>query len=194
MPDFSWPKTNLWVWTFEIKSKMLLDLSMVILCNTSRAPDLSNTTVCHESTPKQGANALKYLNLASDFIHEEKTPSHEATTHRYVLVPALQKNLLLNRHGIFHLGIINSFCQFSPQLPVEAKRLYKKAYLYNPKGSTLQRHLLYQVYIFSSFRWSLAGVKLHKLLSVRQEPGISKRAKQDPTIKGERNKCKELFY
>ena len=62
---------------------------MVILCDISRAPDLLNTTVCHESTPKQGANALKHLNLASDFIHEDKTTPHEATTHRYVLVPAL---------------------------------------------------------------------------------------------------------
>lgn len=62
---------------------------MVILWDISRAPDLSNTTVCHESIPEQGANALWHLNMANDFIHEDKTPLHEATTHRYALVPAL---------------------------------------------------------------------------------------------------------
>lgn len=48
---------------------------MVILWKISR-PLPSQTPGCHESIPKQRANALWHLSLASRFIHEDKTPQH----------------------------------------------------------------------------------------------------------------------
>lgn len=71
--------------------------------------------------------------LAENSIHEDGRALHQGCCPQTVLAPALWQNLLLDRHDVFCLGVINSSCQFSSKLSVEAKRLYKKAYLYHPK-------------------------------------------------------------
>lgn len=108
---------------------------IAILCE-SAVSLTSQPPVCHESIPKQGANALWHQNLASNFIHEDRLPRHQGCHPRHVLAPALQQNRLLNRHGIFYFGVIDSSCQFSLKLS-DAKRLYKTAYLSNPKTAYL---------------------------------------------------------
>ena len=79
MPDFNWPKSTPWDWTFKIK--VLLDLSNSRQHSTpferSAGPWPPNTIAWNESIPKQGANALQHLNLASNFILEDRTPLHQ---------------------------------------------------------------------------------------------------------------------
>ena len=79
MPDFNWPKSTPWDWTFKIK--VLLDHSNSRQHSNplrdGQAPGLPNTTVWNESIPKQGAGALQHLNLASTFILKDRTPLHQ---------------------------------------------------------------------------------------------------------------------
>lgn len=66
-PHFNWPKSNLSVWIFKIKSKMLLNLSNSKHyghpLRDQQAPT-SQTLVCQESLPKQGAVPTIILRLA----------------------------------------------------------------------------------------------------------------------------------
>ena len=126
MPDFNWPKSTPWDWTFKVK--VLLDLSNSRQHSNplrdGQAPGLPNTTVWNESIPKQGAGALQHLDLASNFILKDRTPLHQGFYPVISWFLLYGKNLLLNWHGIFYLGInINFSFQFFSKLSEEPKRL-----------------------------------------------------------------------